>query len=282
MTRPVAIAIGIVASAAAATLGIAWQAGNTGRDGGGWTHCGTGYTPRAGRCAVASETACPRPLVTSALGCDAPDERVAIPDATLSLGASDWEAEGRVRSRTIRVEAFRMDAFEVTRGSFWGGAFWGVQKTSGSLGGDAARAASGMTRDRAATFCAARGGRLPTEDEWIVAATSGADVPRRYPWGDTGAVCRRAAWGLRDGPCARLADGPDTVGAHPDGDSPLGIHDLAGNVAEWVAADMVHPGLGVAKGGSWQSDLASDLRIWARLELDPDSHDARVGFRCAY
>lgn len=121
----------------------------------------------------------------------------------------------------------------------------------------------------------------------MAAATAGARRPSRYPWGDTGAVCRRAAWGLLSGPCARGADGPDTVGAHPDGDSPLGIHDLSGNAAEWVAPADAAPrdgarAVGVAKGGSWQSALASDLRIWARIELDPGAHDPRIGVRCAY
>ena len=34
----------------------------------------------------------------------------------------------------------------------------------------------------------------------MVAAASAMNPPRRYPWGDTGAVCRRAAWGLASGP----------------------------------------------------------------------------------
>ncbi len=148
--------------------------------------------------------------------------------------------------------------------------------------GDAARAASAMTRDEAGAFCASRGGRLPSEDEWIAAA-SGHGPPRRYPWGDTGAVCRRAAWGLSSGPCAVTGRGPDTVGAHPDGDSQLGLHDMAGNVAEWVAPPAEpERRIGVAKGGSWQTGLASELRVWARLELPPDARDARVGLRCAY
>jgi formylglycine-generating enzyme required for sulfatase activity len=199
-------------------------------------------------------------------GCDAPDARVLVPAASVAVGPSDWEAEGRVLPRSVRVQAFRIDAFEVTRGR------WGLE-------GDAARAASGMTRAEAAAFCAAAGGRLPTEDEWIVAAASAMNPPRRYPWGDTGAVCRRAAWGLARGPCAEGGDGPDTVGAHPDGDSPLGLHDLSGNVAEWVADDAAN---GMAKGGAWSTALAADLRIWARLELSPEARDGRVGVRCAY
>jgi formylglycine-generating enzyme required for sulfatase activity len=180
------------------------------------------------------------------------------------------------------VQTFRIDAFEVTRGRFGG------RRTPEGSGGnetvpgpDAARAASGMTRAEAQAYCQSHGGRLPTEDEWIVAAASAANPPRRYPWGDTGAVCRRAAWGLKAGPCAKGGDGPDTVGSHPDGDSPLGLHDMAGNVAEWVAEE-VGRGEGLAKGGSWRDSLATDLRIWARLELPPDALDARVGMRCAY
>lgn len=197
--------------------------------------------------------------------------RVLVPASTVAVGPSDWEAEGRVLPRSIRVKAFRIDAFEATAGHM---------THPGASNHDAARARSSVTRAEAQAYCESRGGRLPTEDESIVAAASAMNPPRRYAWGDTGAVCRRAAWGLADGPCSRGADGPDTVGAHPDGDSPLGLHDLAGNVAEWVATG---PGpRGVAKGGSWRDSLATDLRIWARLELDPEARDPRVGVRCAY
>ena len=75
-----------------------------------------------------------------------------------------------------------------------------------SVGRDAARAASYVALDEARAICAARGGRLPTEDEWIVAAAG--DKPRRYPWGDTGAVCRRAAWGLDAGSVRQGRDRP--------------------------------------------------------------------------
>jgi formylglycine-generating enzyme required for sulfatase activity len=82
---------------------------------------------------------------------------------------------------------------------------------------------------------------------------------------------------LVDGPCAKHGSGPDSVGAHPDGRTPLGAEDLAGNVAEWVVS-AAGP---VAHGGSWRSALATDLRVWARLEIDPAAHDDRVGVRCA-
>lgn len=224
--------------------------------------CGPGFAAVGARCCTAAG---------SGSGCaegPVPDERVAVPETTVTLGPSDWEAEGRVAPRTIHTPAFAIDAFEGTEGMVRGAAV------------DRARAASALTRDEAAAYCRSRGGRLPTEDEWIAAAAGPS--ARRYPWGDTGAVCRRAAWGLEHGPCSERGAGPDTVGAHPDGDTPSGIHDMAGNVAEWVAAEPGHEAEGAARGGSWASALATDLRTWARLELDPGARDGRVGVRCAY
>ena len=268
MARALAVTIVLVALAAAAVLGVVLRGQGEG------ARCGAGFVARASRCVVAG-TACPVPLAATLRGCNAPDLRVVVPAAAIVVGPSDWEAEGRVAPRTVRVQSFRIDAFEVTRGRWRAG----PGETDDA---DATRAASGMTREEAASFCSAQGGHLPTEDEWVAAAASGSNPPRRYPWGDTGAVCRRAAWGLTSGPCAQGADGPDTVGAHPDGDSPLGLHDMAGNVAEWVAEDAGRADIGIAKGGSWQSTLATDLRIWARLELPRAARDPRVGVRCAY
>jgi formylglycine-generating enzyme required for sulfatase activity len=273
---PRVFAAALVLAAVGATVGVGMI--RRGHDEG--ARCGAGFVARGARCLVEDDRRpCPPPLVSTALGCDAPETRVLVPDTTVVVGPSDWEAEGRVAARTLHVPPFRIDAFEVTRGR-WGNA----------VGGDPGRAASAMTRDEAASFCERRdtGGRLPTEDEWIVAAVSAASPPPRYPWGDTGAVCRRAAWGLSMGPCATGAGGPDTVGAHPDGDSALGLHDLAGNVAEWVVEASAIPRptpasvVGMAKGGSWLSSLASDLRVWARLEIPADARDARVGLRCLY
>ena len=138
--------------------------------------------------------------------------RVLVPGRQFDFGAADWEARGEVPPRHVATRAYELDAYELTE-----------------PGDDPARAASGLDRDEARAACAARGGRLPTDDEWLAAAAL-----HRYPWGDTGLVCRRAAWGLEHGPCARGATTPDTVGAHPDGQSADGVFDLTGNVAEWV------------------------------------------------
>ena len=281
MRRAVAAAIMLAAAGAALALAVTRR----GDDG---ARCGAGFEARGSRCfPVGGEAgACPAPLAATDHGCDAPDVRVLVPAASVAVGPSDWEAEGRVAARSIRVAAFRIDAFEVTRGR-WYGKDWRRGPAD-----DQARAMSGVTRSDAEAFCAGRGGRLPTEDEWIVAAVSAMNPPRRYPWGDTGAVCRRAAWGLATGPCARGANGPDTVGAHPDGDSPLGVHDLAGNVAEWVsghvAGDVLSPE--APRTGTSASPRAAPGRTPSPAtsasgpasKLDPAARDPRVGFRCAY
>jgi formylglycine-generating enzyme required for sulfatase activity len=266
--------------------------------------CGPGFSRAGARCCPSRSTApapgacaseassCPSPLVPTPYGCDAPERDVVdVPATTVTVGPSDWEAEGRVAPRTAKVEAFAIDRLEVTVGRacaspvFTGAPFCGR--------GDPARAAFGVTLFEARQYCRLRGGRLPTDDEWLAAA--GGDRPRRYPWGDTGAVCRRAAWGLDSGPCGERADGPDTAGAHADGATPLGIHDLAGNVAEWVETGTCdEPGrcTAVVRGGSWRSALATELRTWLRREVSladaagsgggKANGNPTIGFRCAY
>jgi formylglycine-generating enzyme required for sulfatase activity len=247
-------AIGLAVAVAAIGL-FAWARSQRGSD----VACGAGFVVAGTRCCDTPESkdgVCARSTMPA-------QRMVLVPDTRLAVGPSDWEAEGRVAPRTIDVRAFRLDAYEATV----------------DHGPDAARARAGVSFAEAKAYCESRGLRLPTEDEWIAAAAGPS--ARRYPWGDTGAVCRRAAWGLATGPCATGSvngpAGPDSVGAHPDGRTPLGVEDLAGNVAEWTTS----PKGPVVHGGSWASALATELRTWSTLEVDPGVHDARVGVRCA-
>ena len=212
---------------------------------------------------------CPKPLALIDGVCDAPDVRVSFPDTRFTVNANDWEevAQGKEQPVEMHAEAFAVDAFEVTMGHFH------------HVREDAARAAGNVTLEEAEGYCASKGGHLPTDSEWFVMAAGEKD--HRYPWGETGAVCRRAAWGLAFGPCAKGADGPDTVGAHSSGDSATGIHDLAGNVAEWIQAPSGTTA-SLVRGGSYKTNLAAELRTWSFVQPPPGTRDAAIGFRCAY
>ncbi len=246
--------------------------------------CGAGFIASGAHCLVPNDR-CPPPLVGSELGCDAPPTRIAVQEITVELGPSDWEAEGRVAARLVHARPFLVDAFEATSGQVFCESC-AVPDPARFSRATPARAAAGLSLEEARQVCRAREGRLPTADEWtalsaVIEPASGTTVLHRYPWGDTGAVCRRAAFGLSHGPCAESGtraggvDSADPVGSHPDGDSPAGVHDLAGNVAEWTEDGFV-------RGGSWDSALAEELRTWARAEVPPLTHDPRIGVRCVY
>jgi formylglycine-generating enzyme required for sulfatase activity len=120
---------------------------------------------------------------------------------------------------------------------------------------------------------------LPTADEWAFAA-AGPNA-RRYPWGDTGAVCRRASWGLARGPCAFGHTGPELAGFHGEGSTPEGVQDLAGNVREWVAGPA-EASEGLVRGGSFSAELATDLRTWGTARVPTNTRAPDIGARCVY
>ena len=248
--------------------------------------CGPGFVATGPRCLLENRNVCPAPFVLTPQGCDVPDLRVRIPATDFDWAPSDWESPKKLAPMHVHTALFEIDAFEVTEGHATcptcplRSIAAAAAAVDGGLRvpGDAARALAGVTRAEALFYCASRGGRLPTDAEWLAAAR--ADTSR-YPWGDTGAVCRRAAWGLLRGPCAQGGTGPDTAGTHPSGDTQSGIHDLGGNVSEWVMR-LDAPQEGHARGGNWQAEFAAELRTWQDLELDPETRDSRVGLRCAY
>jgi len=236
--------------------------------------CGVGQgLTSAGQCSGVAKACANEMLSDDSGGCLLPDARVTISGGTSHLGAVDWENPDRAPI-DVSVPAFALDRAEVTVARFRICAAAGACPKIADES-EPGRPVRNISPDEASAFCAFVGGRLPSADEWLFAAAGSAG--RRYPWGNTGLVCRRASFGLVTGPCARGGTGPDLAGARPDGASPEGILDLSGNVAEWT---LERDGSFAARGGSYRSELAADLKTWA---VEPRQTRApHVGFRCAY
>ncbi|MBN1559878.1 SUMF1/EgtB/PvdO family nonheme iron enzyme, partial [candidate division KSB1 bacterium] len=118
--------------------------------------------------------------------------------------------------------------------------------------------------------------RLPHEKEWEWAAGREADGSLRdYPWPND-----------KGGPSDKLANygnivGVTTpVGRYPDGATPEGLLDMAGNVWEWQSNLYSAGGAARAlRGGAWRSLLEVYLRCSARNLNPPDGYWRDYGFR---
>ena len=130
--------------------------------------------------------------------------------------------------------------------------------------------------------------QLPSEAQWERAAR-GTDQ-RRYPWGDSKPNCNIVNY-------TQCGNQTQPVASFPDGASPNGLLDMAGNVWEWCAdwfsasyyttspaQNPTGPASGtlrVFRGGGWSAS-PTDLRSVKRDQAHPSTNYNSVGFRVVW
>jgi len=213
-----------------------------------------------------------------------------IPGGRFVRGAEDGAGSmGSEVAREIVLGPFLLDRYEVTAGEFRECVETGVCEAP-STEGDCTYGSSNpnlpvscVPWSQARAYCCWLGKRLPTSAEWERAA-------KRFP----------PQKGPRDG--AYMQDAPLPVGSY-DGDVSLdGVHDLYGNMSEWVfdwfsydyyewsrernpRGPAVSPfDAKVTRGASWDSiysspDAISSIDIYDPAEF-AEFRDG-LGFRCA-
>lgn len=217
------------------------------------------------------------------------DNWVTVPGGTFRMGGDFEEPlaahvnEYQIARYPVTVDEYRRFVEDHGYGAkkWWKAGGYGIRTEPGSWAKQLEhpnRPVVEVSWYEAAAYCAWAGVRLVTETEWERAARGTAG--RRYPWGDEGPGVGRANYHHSVGH-------PTPVGLYPLGMTPEGVHDMAGNVWEWVEdgseerwriGEMAIP-RGI-RGGCCFSGAAYLLASRCNW-CEAGRRDDVIGFRCA-
>jgi len=209
-----------------------------------------------------------------------------IPAGEFQMGSTSGDDDERP-VRTIRIsKPFYLGIYEVTQGQ-WEAV---MGSNPSQFKGDASRPVESVSWEEVQQFIdklntreSGTKYRLPTEAEWEYAARAGSKTA--YSFGDDSSQLSKYAW---------FGDNAGNT-THPVGKlqpNAWGLHDMYGNVAEWVqdwydkytaepVIDPQGPSSGsdrVIRGGSW-SHGAGICRSACRGDVAPGARNGYLGFR---
>lgn len=222
-----------------------------------------------------------------------PNDMIRVLGTEFFMGVEDPK-HGEVPGRLVTVPSFAIDRLEVTVGQYL--ACQREGKCTSELHDERGCNATSkparlnhpmncVTWYEADSYCKAVGKRLPTSSEWELTAR-GTDR-RPYPWGSD-LPGEQLCWQGRTGKArAKTCE----VGTYPQGASPYGVLDLAGNVSEYTATvqeGAYPPPIYQVRGGDYVRDPVDDPN-WTPQRVDlggsgvgnPTYPQVNVGFRCA-
>ena len=243
------------------------------------------------------------------------DGMVRFPGGTVEIGTDDRTAayDNERPRHAVEIAPFRIGAWAVTSGeyadfiadggyearSLWSDAgwkhreeaklvapqfwemrdgVWWTRSMDAEMPVDPHRPVCHVCWHEAEAYCRWAGVRLPTEQEWEVAASwdPATGTKHAYPWGDDPP-------GLLDANLDQLAFQPAQTGAYPRNVSPIGAYGMIGDVWEWTASDFASwpgyrtfpypeyselffgPDYKVLRGGSWATRpgaIRNTFRNW--------------------
>ncbi len=213
-------------------------------------------------------------------------------DAAGDTASDTWAQPDEGPRRQVEIAPFLIGKYEISR------AQWRRIASRADAQGDESKLlpAHGMAWEDARGALLRSGLEMPSEAQWEYAARGGTTT-RWWTGNDPGS--------LRGAVNGRSAIDPRFVGAGTSSPVPVdalrangfGLHNVAGNVAEWTLDPWAVDGtIGLRerdgarisgdesrrsiRGGSWASD-AAELRSTSRAEAQVDLRDRRIGVRAA-